>query len=176
MTTTAPNPDIVDKNLDANLADVKAQISRTDSKASLLLAFDGAVLVGIASLADKQLPLVTQIIGGLAALALVVAADLLLRGVRPRLGRTSAPGSFPLLRGVRPRLARTFAPGSFPHLAKLSLDGLREAMAHDHRLANLSVLSGLAVAKYTALTRAVDLLRAALALLVVAAVAALAFG
>lgn len=155
MTITAPNPD-TDKNLDATLASVNAQISRTDSKASLLLAFDGAALAGVASLADKPLPLATKAIGGLAALVLAVAADLLLRGVRPRIG-----GS-----GHSP------APCSFLHLARLSHDEIRQVMAQDHRLANLKVLSGLAVAKFTALARAVDLIRAALALLVLAAAAA----
>ncbi|WJY43213.1 DUF5706 domain-containing protein (plasmid) [Streptomyces sp. P9-2B-2] len=157
MTITAPNPDI-DKNLDATLASVNAQISRTDSKASLLLAFDGAALAGIASLVDKPLPLATKVIGGLAALVLAVAADLLLRVVRPRLS------------GAGPAL--TPAPGSFPHLAQLTHDEIREVMAQDHRLANVKVLSALGVAKFTALTKAVDLLRTALALLVLAAAAA----
>ncbi|WP_310727914.1 Pycsar system effector family protein [Streptomyces sp. N2A] len=155
MTTTAPHPD-TDKNLDATLASVNAQISRTDSKASLLLAFDGAALAGIASLADKPLPLATKVIGGLAALVLAVAADLLLRVVRPRLSGTG----------------HTPAPGSFPHLAQLTRDEIRDVMAQDHRFDNVKILSGLAVAKFTALTKAVDLIRAALALLVLAAAAA----
>ncbi|MFF8556567.1 hypothetical protein ACF058_27525 [Streptomyces sp. NPDC015501] len=53
MTTTTP---AADKNLDAACASVVAEIARTDSKASLLLAFTGAALAGLASAADKGLP------------------------------------------------------------------------------------------------------------------------
>ena len=118
MTITAPNPD-TDKNLDATLASVNAQISRTDSKASLLLAFDGAALVGIASLADKPLPLATKVIGGLAALVLAVAADLLLRGGGGGGGSSSHRWKRPQPRArqlspSRAALARRNPPGDGP--------------------------------------------------------------
>ncbi|MEV7471531.1 integral membrane plasmid transfer protein [Streptomyces kronopolitis] len=180
MTSTAPIPD-TDTNPDATLASVNAQISRTDGKASLLLAFNGAALAGIASLADKPLPLPTKVLGSLAALVLVTAADLLLRVVRPRLagvGRQAAavpPESAATSHsGSRPRRRPTPspAPGSFLHLAQLSHDEIRQVMDQDHRIANLKVLSGLAVAKFRALDKAVDLIRVALALLVLAGAAA----
>ncbi|MEU6602377.1 hypothetical protein [Streptomyces flaveolus] len=43
-----------DKNLDAACASVVSEIGRTDGKSSLLLAFNGAVLAGLASVADKE--------------------------------------------------------------------------------------------------------------------------
>ncbi|MEV5176851.1 hypothetical protein AB0L10_38565 [Streptomyces flaveolus] len=45
-----------------------------DGKASLLLAFNGAVLAGLASVADKDLPPATKALGSLAVLALGGAA------------------------------------------------------------------------------------------------------
>ncbi|MGW5956163.1 hypothetical protein, partial [Bacillus mycoides] len=104
MTTTLALTLTADRNLDATLATVAAEVGRTDGKASLLLAFDGAALAGIASLADKPLPLATKIIGGLAAVALAGAAALLLLVVRPRIGGPN----------------HTSARGSFLHLARLS--------------------------------------------------------
>ncbi|MER6377166.1 hypothetical protein ABT255_54935, partial [Streptomyces mirabilis] len=43
---------------------------RTDGKSSLLLAFNRAVLAGLASVADKDLPTATKVFGALAVLAL----------------------------------------------------------------------------------------------------------
>ncbi|WP_331718613.1 hypothetical protein [Streptomyces sp. NBC_00289] len=45
-----------DQNLDAACATVAGVSARTDGKASLLLAFNGAVLAGLASVADPHLP------------------------------------------------------------------------------------------------------------------------
>ncbi|MEU1932635.1 hypothetical protein ABZ516_35605 [Streptomyces sp. NPDC019826] len=42
-----------DENLDTTLAAVASEIVRTDSRASLLLAFNGAVLADLASVTDK---------------------------------------------------------------------------------------------------------------------------
>ncbi|HET6354848.1 hypothetical protein [Streptomyces sp.] len=55
-------------------ASVAAEIGRTDGRASLLLAFNGAVLAGLASVADKELPLPTQVFGALTVLALGATA------------------------------------------------------------------------------------------------------
>ncbi|MEW2623644.1 Pycsar system effector family protein [Streptomyces sp. NPDC048106] len=141
------------KNLDDACHDVEAKISRTDSKASLLLAFDGAVLAGLASVADKNLPLPAQVAGGAAVLALVASAVLLLLVVRPNLGG-------------RGRVIRE----GFPSWAQLSEDDLLDTMRQDTRLTRVRSLSILAVAKFERLTRAVDLILAALALLLVTAV------
>ncbi|MFD0396312.1 hypothetical protein ACFQ3Z_45580 [Streptomyces nogalater] len=72
--------------MNAACADLEAAIGRADTKAALLLAFDGAVLAGLAGLADKDLPLAAQVAGGAAGLALAAAAVLLLLVVRPDLG------------------------------------------------------------------------------------------
>ncbi|MFJ5197925.1 Pycsar system effector family protein [Streptomyces sp. NPDC088394] len=128
--------------------------ARTDSKGSLLLAFDGAVLVGLASLADKDLPLPAQIVGGSAGLALVAAAVLLLLVVRPNLG------------------GRTPVPGTFTYWARMDADAIRASMGADIRSARIEALSTSAFTKYKRLERAVDTILAALALLLVAAVLA----
>ncbi|WP_449352706.1 hypothetical protein [Streptomyces shaanxiensis] len=85
MTTTVPAVS-EDTNLDAACTAVTAEVARTDGKASLLLAFDGAVLAGLATGADTNLPAVTKTVGAMAVLALAAAAALLLFVVRPQLG------------------------------------------------------------------------------------------
>ncbi|MEV4975360.1 Pycsar system effector family protein [Streptomyces scopuliridis] len=149
MTTTTDT----DKNLDAACASVSSEIARTDSKASLLLAFDGAVLAGLASLADKQLPLATTIFGVLAVIALGVAAVLLLLVVRPRLRGSDR--------------------ASFPYWARLDEDEIRTCMHGDTRAARVRVLSTIALRKFTQLRHAVDSILTALALLAIAAACAL---
>ncbi|MFD9042568.1 Pycsar system effector family protein [Streptomyces bottropensis] len=144
------------KNLDDACHDVEAKISRTDSKASLLLAFDGAVLAGLASVADKDLPLPAQFAGGAAVLALAASAVLLLLVVRPNLGG-------------RGRVVRE----GFPRWARMSEDDLLNAMRHDTRATRVRSLSIIAVAKFQRLALAVDVILAALALLTVAAIGAL---
>jgi hypothetical protein len=146
MTTTTAS---IDKNLDDACTSVAGEISRTDGKASLLLAFDGAVLAGLASIGDKELPPVTQVFGALAALALGAAAVLLLLVVRPRL--------------------RGDDQASFPYWAGLDEDEIRARMHGDTRAARIRVLSTLAVRKFTHLRRAVDLSLTALILLTLAA-------
>ncbi|MGI5451468.1 Pycsar system effector family protein [Streptomyces sp. CA-243310] len=153
--TTAPAT--TDRNLDAACTTVSGEIARTDSKASLLLAFDGAVLAGLASVADKDLPLFTQAVGGLAALALAAAAVLLLLVVRPCL---TVPGRA--------------AAGTFPQWARMEETVLQESMTQDTRPARIKALSILAVRKYQRLARAVDVILTALALLAIAAIGALA--
>ncbi|MER5973297.1 Pycsar system effector family protein [Streptomyces sp. NPDC002055] len=153
--STSTDPSVTDTNLDTACTSVAHEIGRTDSKASLLLAFDGAVLAGLASLADKDLPLPAQIVGGAAVLTLTAAAALLLRVVRPNLGG-------------RGRVVRD----GFPRWAQLSEEALLQAMRADTRAARVKALSTIAVAKFERLARAVDTILASLALLLVAAVLA----
>ncbi|MGW5330733.1 Pycsar system effector family protein [Streptomyces sp. NPDC004014] len=147
MTTTASS---TDKNLDAACAAVAGEIGRTDGKASLLLAFNGAAL---ASLADTNLPPVTKVAGILAVLALGAAAVLLLLVVRPRLGGHDR--------------------ASFPYWAQLEADEIRASMTTDTRPARIHALSTITLRKYRTLRRAVDCTLSALALLAVAALGAL---
>ncbi|MES5824866.1 Pycsar system effector family protein [Streptomyces sp. RG80] len=149
MTTAMAPASAIDKNLDTACASVASEIGRTDGKSSLLLAFNGAVLAGLASVADKDLPPVTKVCGALAVLALGTAAVLLLLVVRPRLGGDDK--------------------ASFPYWARLNEDEIRACMDGDTRAARIRVLSNLAVRKFTHLRRAVDLSLAALILLALAA-------
>ncbi|MFF7098339.1 Pycsar system effector family protein [Streptomyces rubradiris] len=148
MTSTVPSPGI-DKNMDAACASVVSEISRTGGKSSLLLAFNGAVLAGLASVADKDLPLFTKVFGASAVLALGAAAVLLLVVVRPRLSGADR--------------------ASFPYWARLDEDEIRACMDGDTRAARIRALSTFAVRKFTHLRRAVDLSLAALVLLALAA-------
>ncbi|WP_258573008.1 hypothetical protein [Streptomyces sp. KM273126] len=52
--TTFTAPSVIDKNLDTACATVAGEIERTGGEASLLLAFNGAVLAGLGSVADKD--------------------------------------------------------------------------------------------------------------------------
>ncbi|GAA1143537.1 DUF5706 domain-containing protein [Streptomyces javensis] len=153
MTTVTVPASTVDKNLDTACASVVNEIGRTDGKASLLLAFNGAVLAGLASVADKDLPPATKVFGATAVLALAAAAVLLLLVVRPRL--------------------RGDDKASFPYWARIDEDKIHACMHGDTRAARIRVLSVLAMRKYQHLRRAVDLSLAALALLLMAAAGAL---
>ncbi|MFF9854250.1 Pycsar system effector family protein [Streptomyces litmocidini] len=150
MTTTptpmAPDAFLVDKNLDTACATLAAEIGRTDSKSSLLLAFTGAVLAGLGSAADENLPVITKVFGAAAVLALGTSALLLLLVVRPRLRGDDC--------------------ASFPYWARLDEAEIRAGMTGDQRAARIRVLSVLALAKFRLLRSAVDLTLAALALLV----------
>ncbi|MFE0790419.1 Pycsar system effector family protein [Streptomyces mutabilis] len=151
--TTTPEP-TVDKNLDAACAAVAGEISRTDSKAALLLAFNGAVLAGLATIAGRDLPTATKAVGALAVLALGAAAVLLLLVVRPAL--------------------RGDDRASFPYWARLTDDHtVRATMHSDTRAARIRVLSAIAVGKFRGLRLAIDCTLAALALLALAAMVAL---
>ncbi|RDD85060.1 Pycsar system effector family protein [Streptomyces parvulus] len=150
MTTTpADATETTDRNLDAACAAVTGEISRTDTKASLLLAFTGALLAGLASTADHDLPTPAKAAGALAVLTLGAAAVLLLLVVRPRLGGNDH--------------------ASFPHWARLDDTEILAGMHDDRRAARIRVLSTIAVRKFTHLRRAVDLTLTALLLLALAA-------
>ncbi|MFI7137620.1 Pycsar system effector family protein [Streptomyces massasporeus] len=128
-------------------AEVKAEITRTDTKTGLLLAFVGAVLAGAWTVA-RGLPLTLPacMAGGLGMVLLLAAAGLLLRSTRPN------------LRGRH----------GFPLWATLTADEVTEAVATD-LAADIAGLSRLAVTKFTCLRRAIDLTCAGGALLILAA-------
>ncbi|MFJ1644939.1 Pycsar system effector family protein [Streptomyces sp. NPDC088258] len=138
----------VDPTLTAAHAEVKAEIARTDSKTSLLLAFVGALLAGVWTVATgAPLPGVALVVGGAGVALLIAAAGLLLRAVRPNL---AGAHGFPLWATVHPEVLP---------------DTLSQDLAVD-----VVGLSRLAVAKYTRLRRAVDLVCVAGLLLIIAAV------
>ncbi|MEU6611209.1 Pycsar system effector family protein [Streptomyces shenzhenensis] len=140
-----------DPNLTAAHAEVKAEIARTDSKTALLLAFVGAVLAGTWTVArDLPLNLPAAIAGGVGTGMLVAAAGLLLRSVRPNLSGRHG----------------------FPLWATLTAEEISDAVSGD-LAADIAGLSRLAVVKFTCLRRAVDLIRAGGALLILAALLAI---
>ncbi|MDG9707765.1 Pycsar system effector family protein [Streptomyces sp. DH10] len=136
-----------ERSLTAAHAEVKAEITRTDTKTGLLLAFVGAVLAGAWTVArDLPLNLPAYLVGGAGIALLVAAAGLLLRSTRPN------------LRGRH----------GFPLWATLTAEEITTAVATD-LAADIAGLSRLAVAKFTTLRRAVDLTLAGGALLILAA-------
>ncbi|MGY0060260.1 Pycsar system effector family protein [Streptomyces sp. LZ34] len=140
----------LDANLAAAHAEVKAEIARTDNKTGLLLAFIGALLAGVWTVAsDAHLPAAAYVVGGMGVALLVTAAALLLRAVRPNLGGTNPMG--------------------FPLWATLTAEQIRAERAEDRREQDIANLSRIAVAKFANLRRAVDLTCVAGALLIVAA-------
>jgi hypothetical protein len=140
-----------DRNLAAAHAEVKAEITRTDTKTALLLAFVGAILAGVWTVArDLPLTVPAAVVGGLALALLVGAAGLLLRSVRPNLSGRHG----------------------FPLWATLTAEEIGAAVARD-LAADIAGLSRLAVAKFTCLRRAVDLTLTGGALLILAALLAL---
>jgi len=140
-----------DQNLKAAHAEVKAEITRTDTKTALLLAFVGAVLAGAWTIArDLPLSWPALAVGSSGMGLLVAAAGLLLRSVRPN------------LRGRH----------GFPLWATLTPEQIADAVARD-LATDIAGLSRLAVAKFTCLRRAVDLTQIGGALLIVAVVIAL---
>ncbi|MFJ2645950.1 Pycsar system effector family protein [Streptomyces sp. NPDC087420] len=143
----------LDKSLAAAHAEVKAEIARTDTKTSLLLAFIGALLAGVWTVAkDAPLPIAAYVVGGAGVALLLVAAGLLLRAVRPNMSGAAVAG--------------------FPFWATLTAEEIRTVLADDRRGADIANLSRIAVAKFRCLSRAVDLTCAAGVLLIVAAVIA----
>ncbi|MFE0950035.1 Pycsar system effector family protein [Streptomyces mutabilis] len=137
-----------DRNLTAAHAEVKAEIARTDTKTALLLAFVGAVLVGMWTVArDVPLNVPAIVAGSLGLVLLVGAAGLLLRSVRPNLSGRHG----------------------FPLWATLTAEEIGEAVTSD-LAADIAGLSRLAVAKFTCLRRAVDLTMTGGALLILAAI------
>ena len=136
-----------DRNLSAAHAEVKAEITRTDTKTALLLAFVGALLAGTWTVArDVPLTVPALVSGGLGLALLVGAAGLLLRSVRPNLGGRHG----------------------FPLWATLTAEEIGAAVAGD-LAADIAGLSRIAVAKFTCLRRAVDLTMTGGALLILAA-------
>ncbi|WP_217562226.1 Pycsar system effector family protein [Streptomyces sp. GbtcB6] len=122
--------------LSALYAEAKSEIGVTNSKASLLLAFVGAVMAGAFTVAqDLPLDVPAYVTGGFGLLLLAVAAGLLLRAVRPNLG---GGGGFPLWATLTPQQLL--------------------ALAEERDLAaEVVALSQIAVAKFVCLRRAVDL-------------------
>ncbi|MEO3767686.1 Pycsar system effector family protein [Streptomyces sp. B5E4] len=128
-----------ESSLAAAHAEVKAEIARIDTKASLLLALIAAVFAGawtVGSSAPLTVP--AGVLGGTGVGLLVVAVALLLRAVRPN---TRGGHGFPLWATLTPDEIRTLLP--------------------DDQAADIANLSRIALVKFKAVGRAVDLIRTA---------------
>lgn len=138
----------LDERLWARHAEVKAEIARTDNKTGLLLAFTGALLAGVWTVASTApLTIPALVVGGMGVALLVAAAAVLLTAVRPNLSGKHG----------------------FPHWAQLDAEGIRAELADDSIAEDIAGLSRIALAKFTALQRGVDLMRAAGGLFILAA-------
>ncbi|MEU2606849.1 Pycsar system effector family protein [Streptomyces albus] len=133
-------------------SEVKSEIARTDSKASLLLAFNGVALAGVWSVgAQSWVPTAARIVGSVALLTLLASVTLLLLVVRPRISATA----------VR---------AGFPHWATLTAEELTAEVRAERTAEHVVALSGIVVAKMRGLQLAVTLTLATGGPLAVAAV------
>jgi hypothetical protein len=126
---------LADRNLDDALSAVAAEVARTDSKASLLLALDGVLVAAVATL-GTNLPVVAAVFAAVGVLALVAAAVLGVLVVRPRLGGTDR--------------------SSFPYWATCDPGEIEAGMVEDRRAVRVQVLSGICLRKMRALQSAAD--------------------
>jgi hypothetical protein len=137
---------------------VRAELARADAKAALLLSWAGGAFAVVAALGitgSANLPTAAMVgLWGAAAL-LATAVVVLLIAVRPRIPRTGGTGFIAHAR-------MTSGPALLASLALTEADRLAEVAAE------VQLLSRIAVAKYTTLRVAVDLLIAALAVLAIA--------
>ncbi|WP_406501941.1 DUF5706 domain-containing protein [Streptomyces sp. NBC_01590] len=132
--------DRTDANLDSALTHTVSEISRTDTKAGLLLTLDGLLVAALSFLGTDidGLALVVALVG---AVALVGGVVLALLVIRPRL---AAPGQT-----VSDR-------AHFGFYATAEPAEIAEALAGDRRPARLQALSRIALRKMTQLRRSGD--------------------
>ncbi|MCT2589367.1 DUF5706 domain-containing protein [Streptomyces sp. N2-109] len=119
--------------------EVKAEIARTDTKAGLLLAFNGVALAGVWTLGSQPgVPLGARLLGGLAVVLLLASVTQLLLVVRPR---------------ISPTAARV----GFPRWAELTAAQLTTELAEDRTADHVVALSGIVMSKMRGVQTAVNL-------------------
>ncbi|MGW7518490.1 Pycsar system effector family protein [Streptomyces sp. NPDC054796] len=128
----------------AVVATLQADLTRSDTKASLLLALSGGALVALASTARELAPDAPAAVAlSLGAAALLAATVLLLVAVRPDLrgrGWTSWPGLAP--DQLRAWLETGYEPGHLGFMAELATRKFRLIrVAVDCMLAGLGLLA-----------------------------------
>ncbi|MFF9345339.1 Pycsar system effector family protein [Streptomyces sp. NPDC014773] len=123
--------------LDATLAYTAADLTRTDTKAGLLLTLDG-LLVAALSLAGTDLTGLALVLAVVGALALIASVVLALLVIRPRLAR-----------GCEDQ-------GGYIYLAGADAAAITQALAADHRVTRLQALARIALAKMKVLRVAGD--------------------
>lgn len=127
-----------DRGVADALAHTTGEIARTDTKAGALLTLDG-LLVAALSLMDGHpsvASVVLAVIGGLALVAGVIGAVLV---IRPRVPRDGGPDK-----------------GSFAYFAQASETEIRTRLNGDNRVVRLQALSEVALRKMRALRVAGD--------------------
>lgn len=125
-------------NLDSAIAYAAADLTRTDTKAGLLLTLDG-LLVAALSLTGTDLTGLSLGLGVVGAVALVGSVVLALLVIRPRITG----------RGLQDR-------ASYTYFATADPAAITEALAEDRRTARLQTLSRLALRKMRLLQLAGD--------------------
>ncbi|GAB2696081.1 Pycsar system effector family protein [Kitasatospora kifunensis] len=144
----------MDQNLDQALADLAADIARTDGKSSLYLAVDGVTVAGLAALASANVPVAGLVLAGTSGAATVAAATLGIRAARPNLGGDDAEG--------------------WPRWAKAEPEEILADLAEDRRLAKIRKLSQICKRKMRHLQWCADCTLAGLIALALAAVVTIA--
>lgn len=145
-------------NLAAAITEVRAEITRSDTKAGSLTAVATLLLsAGTAALVAVPLPLPARVVGWAGAAVLAASVAALVLALRPRLDR--ARGSWLLLATSTPANIAV----RYEQLSVVALD----------QAAQLRALAGMGRAKYRWLRAASDLLLVGLAAAVAAAVLAL---
>ncbi|MFJ3699562.1 Pycsar system effector family protein [Streptomyces sp. NPDC090052] len=132
--------DRTDQNLNAMIEHTAGEISRTDTKAGLLLTLDG-LLVAALSFLGKDVHGATLAFAFLGAVTLVGSVILAITVIRPRL---AAPGQV-----VSDR-------GHFGYFATASSEEISETLAEDRRPLRLQALSRIALRKMRYLQAAGD--------------------
>ncbi|MES4904813.1 MULTISPECIES: Pycsar system effector family protein [unclassified Streptomyces] len=150
MATTAPDPrlDHAQDRIAATVAALQADLARSESKASLLLALAGAALVALGSMAPDLHPTTpAAVTGALGTAALLATTVILLLAVRPHVGGDDWTG--------------------WP---ALSDDQLGERLSSGYQVGQVRFMAELATHKFRLIRAAVDCLLAGLGLLALAAV------
>ncbi|MFJ9188960.1 Pycsar system effector family protein [Streptomyces anulatus] len=137
-------------NLDTAIAYAAADLTRTDTKAGLLLTLDG-LLVAALSLSGTDLDGLALVLAVVGAVALIGSVVLALLVIRPRLGG----------RGLDDR-------SSYAYYADADPAAITEALAADRRPARLTALSRIALRKMRLLKVAGDTTLAAVILIAAA--------
>lgn len=150
--TSRPAPSPAEMVVMAELAAVRGELTRVDAKCSTLVGLAGAGLAFTLTAASSKAPVVERVLLVAAAVALAASALVLLRALRPRFGR----------HGFCRWSART------ADQITQSLAGVDPA---HHHAGDLAILSAIALKKFRAIRRAVDLMAAGIVLLAAAIVA-----
>lgn len=149
MTTTAETAQF-EKNAAAAKADIAAEITKADSKATAILTTDGLLIAGLSLLGGK-LAWPSIALAGLGAVALVGSMVAAVWTIRPTLKK------------------RSDADRNFLDWGTATLDEIKTDLQGDQRLERIKTLSGIAKRKFARVRLAGDAAIAAVVLIAAAA-------